>query len=169
MLTSPLIQLLPQLTPEHIAGLSGMLQDVVEDGASIGFLSPLSREEAEQYWRSVTEPGIFLWAAVLNGRIVGTIQLQLAMKKNAAHRAEIAKLMVHPTARRHGIARTLMHTAHEQAKKENRSLLILDTRAGDPSNELYKSLGYTEAGRIPGFARSSEGGFDATVIYYMNL
>ncbi|RJE86901.1 GNAT family N-acetyltransferase [Paenibacillus sp. 1011MAR3C5] len=169
MHTSPSIQLLSQLTPEHIAGLSGMMQDVVEDGASIGFLPPLSREEAEQYWRSVPEPGVFLWAAVWNGRIVGTVQLQLAMKKNAAHRAEIAKLMVHPSARRHGIARSLMHTAHEQAKQESRSLLLLDTRAGDPSNELYKTLGYTEAGRIPGFARSSEGGFDATIIYYLNL
>lgn len=169
MHTSPSIQLLPQLSSDQITELSDMLQDVVADGASIGFLAPLSREEAEQYWRNAIEPGIFLWAAYVNGRMVGTIQLQLAMKKNATHRAEIAKLMVHPSARRLGIARALMHAAHEQAKREERSLLILDTRAGDPSNDLYKSLGYKEAGRIPGFARSSDGGFDATVIYYLNL
>ncbi|REK76663.1 GNAT family N-acetyltransferase [Paenibacillus paeoniae] len=163
------IQLLQHLTPAQATELSKLLQNVVQDGASIGFLSPMSLEEAEQYWQSVLEPGAFLWAAYMDGSLVGTVQLQLAMKRNATHRAEIAKLMVDPSARRHGIARALMNTAHEQAAVENRSLLILDTRAGDPSNKLYHSLGYIEAGRIPGFARSSEGGLDATVIYYLNL
>lgn len=91
------------------------------------------------------------------------------MKPNAAHRAEIAKLMVSPEARRCGIARMLMETAEEAARQENRTLLVLDTREGDPSNGLYRSLGFIEVSKIPHFARSADGSLDATVLYYKEI
>ena len=46
---------------------------------------------------------------------------------------------------------------------------MLDTREGDPSNTLYKSLDYQEAGKIPEYAISPNGNLDATVIYYKFL
>ncbi|GIP24689.1 GNAT family N-acetyltransferase [Paenibacillus sp. J22TS3] len=160
---------LTSATPEQLDELSRLLIDVVNEGASVGFLPPLEVEEANAYWRQVNEPGVKLWAAVQDGRIIGTVQLQLAGKKNALHRAEIAKLMVHPASRRNGLARRLMLTAEEAAHQEGRTLLVLDTREGDPSNLLYQSFGYIEAGRIPGFAMSAGGSLDATVIYYKDL
>ncbi|WP_336775876.1 GNAT family N-acetyltransferase [Paenibacillus sp. MMO-58] len=149
--------------------LATVLVQVVEDGASVGFLPPLSQEEAIEYWRSVTDPEVLLFVARLDGRIAATVQLQLCGKSNGSHRAEIAKLMTHPEYRRRGIARMLMLAAEEAALEENRSLLVLDTREGDPSNLLYASLGYQPAGRIPGFARSADGSLDATMIYYKNI
>ena len=148
------------------AGLSELLVAVVQDGASVGFLPPISPAEAKAYWEGALDPGVRLWIAELEGRAAGTVQLQLAMKPNGSHRAEIAKLMVHPDFRRLGLARRLMATAEETAKLEGRSLLVLDTREGDPSNDLYRSLGYSEAGRIPAYARSADGELAATVIYY---
>lgn len=141
----------------------------METGASIGFLPPLSKDEAINYWHKVIEPGVILWVAMQNDSIVGTIQLQLAQKQNARHRAEIAKLMVHPEYRRMGIAQWLMQTAEEQARTESRTLLVLDTRAGDPSNHLYLSFGYTEAGRIPNYAESADGTLHETVYYYKQI
>ncbi|GMX64932.1 GNAT family N-acetyltransferase [Paenibacillus elgii] len=152
--------------PEALEQLAELLIDAVESGASVGFLPPLSKDEAVDYWKSALEPGVVLWAAKLDRTIVGTVQLQLAQKKNAAHRAEIAKLMVHTRGRRNGIARALMLAAEERARAENRTLLVLDTRAGDPSNLLYRSLGYVEAGRIPRYARSADGSLNDTVFYY---
>jgi hypothetical protein len=46
---------------------------------------------------------------------------------------------------------------------------VLDTREGDPSNELYRALGYREAGRIPGWARDAAGTPSATVFWYKPL
>ncbi|MNP41457.1 Acetyltransferase [compost metagenome] len=149
--------------------LTDLLIQVVENGASIGFLPPLSKDEAMQYWQEVLSPGVILWIAVKNERIVGTVQLHLALKQNASHRAEVAKLMVHPKERKQGIARMLMQTMEERAEREARSLLVLDTRGGDPSNLLYRSLGYIEAGRIPQFARSANGELHETVFYYKQL
>jgi ribosomal protein S18 acetylase RimI-like enzyme len=157
------------LTVEHIDSLAKLLIDIVEDGASIGFLPPLAFPEASDYWRNVINPGVILFVAKAGGRIVGSIQLHLCLKPNGIHRAEIAKLMVHPHDRRRGRGRSLMLRAEERARQENRSLLVLDTREGDPSNLLYTSLGFLQAGRIPEFARSANGALHSTLIYYKKL
>ncbi|MCL6600728.1 MAG: GNAT family N-acetyltransferase [Alicyclobacillus macrosporangiidus] len=154
---------------EDIHTLASLLITVVEDGASLGFLPPLSEEDSLSYWKGVLAPHVRLWVARHNGNIVGTVQLHLSTRQNGTHRAEIAKLMVHPQSRRMGIARRLMAVAEQAAIQERRSLLVLDTRAGDPSNVLYRSLGFLEAGRIPQYARSADGRLDDTVIYYKLL
>jgi ribosomal protein S18 acetylase RimI-like enzyme len=149
--------------------LTRLLIDVVADGASIGFLPPLSYQEAAAYWNGVFQDGVVLWIVEKDGVAVGTVQLQLAGKANAAHRAEIAKLMVHPSGRRLGIGRQLMQAAEEEALRQGRTLLVLDTRVGDPSNGLYESIGFVEAGVIPGYAQSADGQLHATRFYYKTL
>ncbi|WP_138754413.1 GNAT family N-acetyltransferase [Paenibacillus sinopodophylli] len=169
MLVRHAITELSEMTAIKLRNLATLLVDVVDEGASIGFLPPLSHEEALAYWSSVMSDEVVLWIVEQNGETVGSVQLHLCQKANGSHRAEIAKLMVHPKARRIGIARLLMNAAEDRAKLEDRSLLVLDTRAGDPSNLLYQSLGYVEAGRIPNYARSADGGFDDTIYYYKNV
>ncbi|SEO30675.1 GNAT family N-acetyltransferase [Paenibacillus sp. OV219] len=160
------IEQLHAINESTLKELSELLITVVEDGASIGFLPPLTEQEAKQYWKTVLAADVLLFVARMNGRIAGTVQLHLCMKPNGTHRAEIAKLMTHPDFRRNGIGRQLMQAAEERAKQEARSLLVLDTREGDPSNLLYASLGYIQAGRIPGFAQSANGELEATILYY---
>lgn len=153
----------------HIDQLSELLVKVVDDGASIGFLPPMKLSDARHYWQSVLNPKVILLIAKINNEIVGTIQLHLCTKQNGLHRAEIAKLMTSPNARRKGVARSLMKVAEERAIIEGRTLLVLDTREGNPSNFLYQSLGYIQAGKIPNFALSGEGKLDTTVLYYKIL
>lgn len=137
-----------QSIKEYIKELSEFLIEVVLDGASIGFLPPLKYPDATMYWESVLSPDVILFVAKINNKIVGTAQLHLCTKQNGTHRAEIAKLMTHPNYRRNGIARLLMHSVEERAKREYRSLIVLDTREGDPSNLLYTSLGFVQAGPL---------------------
>lgn len=153
----------------HLNELSDLLMQVVEDGASIGFLPPMKQSEAIDYWGSALNPDVILFVAKLHGKIVGSVQLHLCTKRNGGHRAEIAKLMTHTGYRRKGIGRSLMHQAEESAKQEGRTLLVLDTREGDPSNFLYNSLGYIQAGSIPDFAKSANGEFHPTIFYYKNM
>jgi ribosomal protein S18 acetylase RimI-like enzyme len=153
----------------HLDGLSELLVKVVEEGASIGFLPPLGIVESEAYWKNVLNPGVILYVTKIDDQIAGSVQLHLCSKQNGTHRAEIAKLMTHPHFRRKGIGKLLMQKIEERAKKENRVLLVLDTREGDPSNRLYQSLDYINVGRIPNYARSENGQLDATVIYYKNI
>ncbi|MBJ6360365.1 GNAT family N-acetyltransferase [Paenibacillus sp. GCM10012307] len=158
-----------QVDPVLLEQLSELLVDVVEEGASIGFLPPLSKESARDYWEGVLEDGVILWIAKEGDRVGGTVQLHLSQKANGTHRAEVAKLMVHPLQRQKGIGKALMTTLEDKAKSEGRSLLILDTRLGDPSNIVYRSLGYVEAGSIPRFAKSANGDLDATLFFYKEI
>ncbi|WP_307195337.1 GNAT family N-acetyltransferase [Neobacillus niacini] len=153
----------------HINPLSELLVKVVDEGASIGFLPPMKLSAARQYWQTVLKPDVVLFIAKINNEIVGTIQVHLCTKQNGLHRAEIAKLMTGPNARRKGVGRALLKMAEERAINEGRTLLVLDTREGDPSNLLYQSFGFIPAGKIPNFALSGKGELDTTVIYYKNL
>jgi ribosomal protein S18 acetylase RimI-like enzyme len=149
--------------------LSGLLVACVGDGASLGFLAPLALERARGWWSRYPREGVALFLAELDGRIVGTAQLHDAESENGAHRGEVAKLMVHPAARRQGIARALMLALEDEARAAGKTLLVLDTREGDPSNDLYRALGYHEAGRIPAYARNASGSLSATIYWYKPL
>ncbi len=166
---SLMIREVERLADREIAELASILVAVVAQGASVGFLPPLALGVAEEYWRTGLEAGTILLVAELDGRIVGTAQLALASRPNGQHRAEVNKVLVHPAYQRQGIGRKLMDTIEAVARREGRTLLHLDTREGDPSNRLYQSLGYIEAGRIPCWARSADGTLHTTVFYYKLL
>ena len=157
------------LTPEQVERLAEILVAVTADGASVGYVPPLDPAEARAYWGGVAKPGNILLIAEREGRIVGTAQLELAMRLNGRHRAEVNKVLVDPACQRQGIGRRLMEELETVARREGRTLLHLDTREGDGSNDLYRRMGYTEAGRIPHWARSASGSLDATVFYYKLL
>ncbi|CAM3546679.1 GNAT family N-acetyltransferase [Aeromicrobium ponti] len=152
------------------ADLSELLINVVEEGASIGFLPSLGRSVADEYWAGILKSDdVILFLARMDGKVVGSVQLHLCTKQNGSHRAEIAKLMIDASIRRKGLGRLLMQTTEEKAKRDGRTLLVLDTREGDPSNDLYQSLGFIKAGKIPGYAKSANGELAATVLYYKNV
>lgn len=153
----------------HLEEFSELLKQVVDSGASIGFLRPLDLSVSKSFWENVLAPNVILFAAKINHRIVGTAQLHLCAKENGKHRAEVAKVMTHPSYQKKGIGRALMQMVEQRAKQEGRSLLILDTREGDPSNHLYTSLGFIRAGRIPGYVKSEKGELEATILYYKEL
>jgi len=165
----------------HRAALSALLRDAVDSGASVGFLPPLAEAEADAYWRGVVAAVregscLLLVARDAEGgadaperEIVGTAQLLLATRPNARHRAEVAKVIVHTKARRHGIGRALMLAVEEHARRLGRTTLVLDTRQGDPSERLYASVGYRLAGAIPAYAKSADGALDPSAFYYRLL
>src|SRR5262249_3456026 len=111
-----------------------------------------------------------LWIAREPDRAVsGSVQLDLETRPNGTHRAEIMKLMVHSARRRRGIGRALMLAAESEARRLGRTTLVLDTRAGDTSERLYRALGWQLAGIIPRYARSADGALDPSAFYYRTL
>ena len=163
---APAIRRVDQLSSRELVDLTELLVSCVAQGASLGFHAPLAADEARGWWAGVPRDGVILLVAEQEGRIVGTVQLQPAESENGAHRGEVAKLLVHPEWRRQGIARALMMALEAEARATGKTLLVLDTREGDPSNDLYHALGYREAGRIPGWARDAAGTSSATVFWY---
>jgi GNAT superfamily N-acetyltransferase len=161
------------LTEREIAELSDVLVAVVAAGASVGWTPPLDPAAAEAYWRRVGEAAardvLTLLLAETDGRVVGTAQLLPAESANGRHRGEVAKVLVHPDWQRRGIGRALMARLDVDARAAGKTLLVLDTRVGDPSNALYAAAGWTAAGQIPDWARGADGAFYATQFWYKRL
>ncbi|MFN7307535.1 MAG: GNAT family N-acetyltransferase, partial [Acetobacteraceae bacterium] len=153
--------------------LADILMACVAAGASVSFLPPLGAEAARHFWRrSLGDIALDLkaiWVAWADGVLVGTVTLDLAMPPNQPHRAEVAKLLVRPEARRRGVGQALMAALEAEAVQRGRRLLTLDTRADDAGEALYRRLGWQEAGRIPGFALNADGGASATVYFYKQV
>jgi ribosomal protein S18 acetylase RimI-like enzyme len=166
-------RLSPENTTQLLPKLADLLQDAVASEASIGFLPPLTHEDAVNYWLDVVSalktPHRILIIAEMNQEILGAVQLDMASRPNGSHRAEIVKLMVHTAHRGKGIGQALMNAIETEAKLAGRTTLILDTREGDPSEHLYSKLGYTRAGTIPEYARSADGSLHTTLFMYKLL
>ena len=156
-----------------IPRLAEILRACVDDGASVSFLPPLKRETAIAFWtRSASSSAMdkrVILAGWVDGVLAGTVTLDLDMPPNQPHRADVAKLLVHPAARRRGLARLLMDRLENEARIAGRHLLMLDTSEGDAAELLYRGMGWTEAGRVPGFALNAAGGYDATIFFWKRL
>jgi GNAT superfamily N-acetyltransferase len=152
-----------------IGGLCALLADAVHDGASVGFLAPLSDEKALRYWQPVIaglDGGMVVWVAESDGQVVGTVQLALNGKENGSHRADVQKLLVLRTHRGRGIATALMNAVDQYALAHGRTLLVLDTIAGSPAEYLYRHLGWRKVGEIPDYAAMPDGELRPTAYYY---
>ncbi len=140
-------------------GLTEILHGCVHAGASIGFILPFHHADAQRYWEARVRPelragALDLFVAESGGRILGTVQLIPASMPNQPHRADVAKLLVHPEARRQGLGRSLMNTLFARSLEQGKTLLVLDTRSSDPSRILYQGLGFQTAGEIPNYCRN---------------
>ena len=154
-----------------VPALSRLLIACVDAGASVSFMHPLDDERAQAFWRGVAD-GVDRFERVLlvaedeGGRLLGTVQLVLAMPENQPHRGDVAKLLVQPEARRQGIAAALMTSVEREACAEGRSLLVLDTVTGGDAERLYPRLGWQRSGVIPGYALFPRGGLCSTTVFY---
>lgn len=149
-----------------------LLAACVELGAGVGFVLPHDFAAMEGFWSglegSLAGGGRILFAARWQGRLAGTVQLVPSGMPNGEQRAEISKLLVHPAARRRGIAEALMKAAEARALREGRTTLVLDT-GGAVAERLYRRLGWIYSGSIPAYALSFEGVPETTHIFYKHL
>ncbi|MFE9722668.1 GNAT family N-acetyltransferase [Streptomyces sp. NPDC005794] len=169
-------EIVPVSGPELVTyadELGALLIESVEGGASVGFLASLDRDAAAVWWReraAAVEAGSQqVWIARDDERVAGTIALVKAPLPNARHRAEVAKLIVRPSARGRGVGRALLTAVERSAAAEGLTLLVLDTETGSDAERLYRSAGWTPCGSIPDYAANPFGTLKATTLYYKAL
>jgi GNAT superfamily N-acetyltransferase len=167
------IRCLETIGAREIQGLSDVLIDCVEGGASVSFMLPMSRAKAEAFWRSMSasmargERMVFA-AEDTDGTIVGTVQIILAQPENQPHRGDLAKMLVHRRARKRGIGAALLAAAERGALGAGKTLLVLDT-ASDDAERLYARQGWQRCGVIPNYALWPDGTPCATTYFFKFL
>ncbi|MCT4703825.1 GNAT family N-acetyltransferase [Enterobacteriaceae bacterium H20N1] len=174
-MTDLLIRALPLSEFEtRIPELNEVLIGCVADGASVSFMHPLSVEKATKFWQNVARSvanseRVVLVAEDEHQQIVGTVQLITDQPENQPHRADVAKLLVHPRARRRGIAQRLMQQLEIVAQNAGKTVLVLDTATGSDAEMFYRHLGWQRAGELPKYALMPDGAFCATTFYFKHL
>src|SRR5690349_19385324 len=154
-----------------VEALADVLIDCVEGGASVSFMLPLPRERAVSFWRGVADSvrrgeRVLIVAEDSDGQLLGTVQLVLAMPDNQPHRGDVAKMLVHRKARRRGVAQRLMAAIDEEARKEGKTVLVLDTVTGSDAERLYARAGWQRVGVVPKYALMPTGEYCATTFFF---
>jgi GNAT superfamily N-acetyltransferase len=158
----------------EIQGLSDVLIDCVEGGASVSLMWPMTRAKAEAFWRSTAasvERGerLVLAAEDVAGTIVGTVTIILHQPENQPHRGDLAKMLVHRRVRRQGVGATLLAAAEHHAFNAGKTLLVLDTVTDSDGYRLYTQHGWQRCGEIPHYALMPDGTPCATTIFFKFL
>ncbi|HEY2452944.1 MAG TPA: GNAT family N-acetyltransferase [Scandinavium sp.] len=156
---------------QRLSELTDILIDCVNGGASVSFMQPFHPDKASAFWQNVAQSVAANSRVVLaveqhDGQLVGTVQLIVDLAENQPHRAEVAKLLVHSRGRRQGIARLLMDALEQEAVRQGKSVLVLDTATGSGAESFYQRCGWQKAGEIPRFALMPDGVMTATSVFY---
>lgn len=154
--------------PADAADLAAVLVDCLRGGASVGFLAGVSLADARAFRDAALPVGTTL-VARLDGAVVGVVRLQPAPLPDAVHRAEVAKLLVHRSARRRGVAVGLLVQLEDEARAQGRWLLVLDTVTSSPAERLYAGLGWERVGVVEDYAALPDGTLAPTTYFAKRL
>ena len=163
----------PTAFEQNIPRFAEILIDAVDSGAGVSFMKPLTRQDAEDFWRgqlaSIAQGKTFPIVAEHQGQIAGLVLLIKAWAPNQPHRADVAKLLVHRNFRRQGHATALIKALEEKARAMGLTMITFDAVAGSAAESFYKSLGYICVGYYPDYAYSGDGKLDGTALFYKRV
>jgi GNAT superfamily N-acetyltransferase len=156
-----------------LPGLSELLVDAVDHGASVNFMAGFTCDEAAAYWTQQIAGlagGDRLWlVAQRKEHLVGTVMCVFAPQPNQPFRADISKMLVHSSERRQGIGAMLLAEIEAAALTVGKTTLVLDTGAGSAGDRLYRRCGWTAIGSIPSYAYTTDGRPEAATFFYKQL
>jgi ribosomal protein S18 acetylase RimI-like enzyme len=151
------VEIVTKLSRGDLADLCQAAEDAIVAGGGFGWLKPPRRDLMESYWKGVLlVPDRTLIVGRLDNVIVGSAQLVRPTKNNEAqaHSAQLTTSFIAPWARGHGLARMIAEGVEGHARTHGVRILNLDVReTQEAAITLYRSLGYTEIGRHPHYAR----------------
>lgn len=159
--------------PPFFAAAHRLLAGLVADGAALGWLDPPNEDEVSALLTGVLaaarDANAALRAAYLDDELAGIGYWTRNRRPTHWPHADLEKLAVVPAAQGHGIGRRLLAALIDDARAAHIEVLTLDCR-GDNENaqHLYRTLGFTEYGRLPEFVAVGELRY-AKVFYQLNL
>ncbi len=163
--------ILESLSKVDLNDLSDATAAAIEGGGGFGWVHVPERDSLERYWQGViAAPTRLLFVARLDGVICGTTQLILPPGNNEAqsHVVHLTTNFVAPWARGHGLARLLLETLEEEARRRGYAVINLDVRKTmESAIALYESMGYERFGEHPYSVRV--GGKTIPSIYYYKV
>ncbi|MCX5205666.1 GNAT family N-acetyltransferase [Streptomyces sp. NBC_00237] len=160
----------PELEVRFAESAHQILADLVSGGAALGWVEPPSRDEVAEllgHVVSAVQAGdAALRVAYLDRRLVGLGYWRRYARPTHRPHADLEKVAVDAAAQGRGVGRALTAALIADAREAGIEILTLDARADNThALSLYRSLGFTEYGRLPGFVAVGEHRYDK--VFYM--
>ena len=137
-----------QLLPGGILDLDAVMS-VMDDGFDPAFGEAWS---APQCAGLLPMPGVWLVLARDEQEVVG-----FSLARVVADEAELLLVVVKKKHQRRGTGKLLLERFFEDSEERGAQKLYLEVRDGNSAVELYKSLGFAEAGRRSKYYTGSDG------------
>lgn len=153
--TRPRLRLLQvtDFTPEGTEELYRLFNDSILHGGTIGFLRPMTRRKAQEYFES-------LKSSIHKGETIAVVSgtkpftgFGLIRRDDGElfrHCWEMGRVMVRPTMQRHGLGAAIVQRLVAEAKRRKIEMLWLDVRITNvPAIELFQKIGFRTWGIFP--------------------
>lgn len=153
----------PAVTAELRDGLLDLWTDVSNDGGSVGFVPPVTRDvvrpELVKHMVGMAEGRTRLLVGHdEEGRVAATAFIALNTHRLMRHWVWLYTVMVHPRHQGKGYGRDLLTAAEGAARSlDGIEAIRLTCRGGNGLERFYGSCGYKEVGRVPGAIRVAPG------------
>jgi len=150
-----------------------LLQKLVLQGAALGWIDPPSREEVGELLREVAhaaeENNACLITCWVGQDLAGIGYWERYSRPTHYPHANIEKVTIDPGFQGRGLGRQLMKQLITTAVNAGIEVLTLDFRGdNERAAKLYKSLGFTEYGRLPRFVAVGNARYDK-MFYALDL
>ena len=155
-------------TPEGTQELYELFNDAIMHGGTIGFMRPMSRRRAQEYFdrleRGIADGDVI---AVVAGSkpLAGFGLIRRDDGELFRHCWEMGRVMVRPSMQRAGLGAAIVQRLLAEAKRRKVEVLWLDVRITNVAAiELFQKLGFRTWGIFPNRIKS---GRDYADVLYM--
>jgi GNAT superfamily N-acetyltransferase len=137
--------------------LLGCWTDVTNAGGAVGFVPPVTRDYVvpllDKLLDGVHSGRDVLALLTVDGAAAGFASVVGSLSPLRLHWGTVLRVQVHPSRQGQGLGRVLMAGVHDIARARGWEFVHLTARGGTGVDGFYRSLGYTEVGRLPGAIR----------------
>jgi GNAT superfamily N-acetyltransferase len=135
--------------------------DVTNAGGAVGFVPPVTPDDVvpllDRLLDGVHSGRDVLALLTVDGTTAGFASVVGSLSPLRLHWGTVLRVQVHPSRQGQGLGRVLMAGVHDIARARGWEFLHLTARGGTGVDDFYRSLGYTEVGRLPGAIRVAPG------------
>lgn len=157
-----------QFSPDYIAQAIEVWNEIVLDGAAFPQETPLDEAQGIQFFQEQSYTG--LARNLASGDIVGVYILHPNNVGRCGHICN-ASYAVASSCRGQHIGETLVKHSLETARQLNFRILQFNAVVANniPALKLYKKLGFTQLGTIPGGFRANDGSYLDIIPHFIQL
>jgi GNAT superfamily N-acetyltransferase len=163
----------PVLTDEVREQIVALWVEVTNAGGAVGFVPPVTARDvqptADASFDGVNAGLDHLLAGFDDGRLVALLFIADNRFNLKAHWRVLKRVMVAPGSQGRGYGKAIMAEAARVGTAMSLTGLHITVRDGQGTDAFYKSLGYSQVGRMPGAIRVAPGDDRDEILMWLPL